>query len=461
MAISVFDIFRVGIGPSSSHTVGPMRAAGRFIEALKRRNLLEKAVRIRVDFMGSLGATGIGHSTDTAFVLGLCGFSPETVDVEKAPKIVEEIKSSHSLPLAGSRSIVFDWKKDISFSPEKICRFHTNALDVVAMGSKGELLYTRRYYSVGGGFVVAGAEGAADSVEVPASMRIVALPYRFRSMSDIIVFAERDGLSVPEIIRRNERVWRSDEEIDRELDHVWDVMKSCMELGFKHEGELPGPWHVLRRAAGMKRRLEQIDIKKEPMAVIDWVQACAFASGEENAAGGRIVTAPTNGSAGVIPAVLQYYERFIPNASRKGIRDFLLTAGAVGILFKTNGSISGAEVGCQGEVGVACSMAAAGLTAVLGGSVYQIENAAEIGIEHNLGLTCDPVAGQVQIPCIERNAMAAGQAIAASRLALCGNGKHYVSLDEAIHTMLETGRDMCNKYKETSTGGLAVCIVEC
>lgn len=461
MAISVFDIFRVGIGPSSSHTVGPMRAAVRFVKTLEHKGLIEKTARIRVEFMGSLGATGIGHSTDTAFVLGLCGYEPETVDVEAAPRIIEEIKQQKTLPLAGGRTIPFDWSRDIAFSPEKICRFHTNALDATAFGSAGEPLYTRRYYSVGGGFVVVGAEGSEDSVEVPASMRIAALPYRFRNMSDLIVFSERDGLAIPEIIRRNERVWRSDEEIDRELDHIWDVMKACMELGFKHEGELPGPWKVLRRAAAMKRRLDGIDLKKEPIAVIDWVQAYAFASGEENAAGGRIVTAPTNGSAGVIPAVLRYYERFIPGADKKGIRDFLLTAGAIGILFKTNGSISGAEVGCQGEVGVACSMAAAGLTAVLGGSAYQIENAAEIGIEHNLGLTCDPVAGQVQIPCIERNAMAAGQAIAASRLALGGNGRHYVSLDEAIHTMLETGRDMCNKYKETSTGGLAVCIVEC
>lgn len=461
MAISIFDIFRVGIGPSSSHTVGPMRAAHLFLRSLRRRGFLEKTAGLRIDFMGSLGATGIGHSTDTAFVLGLCGKDPETVDVEEAPGLVERIKSEGKLPLGGGRPVPFDWERDIAFSPEKICSFHTNALDVTALAGDGSALYSRRYYSVGGGFVVAGTEADPNIAEQPMSLTRSALPYRFRSMSDLMVFCERDGKTIPEIVRENERVWRTDEAIDRDLDHIWDVMRSCMELGFRREGELPGPWRVLRRAASMKKRLEGIDLTKEPIAVLDWVQAYAFASSEENAAGGRIVTAPTNGSAGVLPAVLRYYERFIEGADRKGIRDFLLTAGAIGILFKTNGSISGAEVGCQGEVGVACSMAAAGLTAVLGGTAYQIENAAEIGIEHNLGLTCDPVAGQVQIPCIERNAMAAGQAIAASRLALGGNGKHYVSLDEAIRTMLETGRDMCNKYKETSAGGLAVCIVEC
>lgn len=461
MAISVFDIFRVGIGPSSSHTVGPMRAARLFVNSLAQKGLLEKTARVRVEFMGSLGATGVGHSTDTAFVLGLMGREPETVDVEAASAEIARVRSGGTLLLAGKKEIPFLWSRDIAFSPEKICRFHTNALNAEAYAGDGRLLYERRYYSVGGGFVAAGVEGNPDSVEVPASFRTAALPYRFRHMSDLMVYSDRDKKSLPEIVRSYERAWRTDAEIDAGLDHIWEVMRECIERGFSRDGELPGPWHVARRAASMKRRLEQQPAGSDPLAALDWVQAFAFATGEENAAGGRIVTAPTNGSAGVLPAVLEYYSRFTPGATPEGVRDFLLTAGAIGILFKTNGSISGAEVGCQGEVGVACSMAAAGLTAVLGGTAYQIENAAEIGIEHNLGLTCDPVAGQVQIPCIERNAMAAVQAVSASRLALHGTGRHYVSLDEAIRTMLETGRDMCNKYKETSTGGLAVCIVEC
>lgn len=461
MAISVFDIFRVGIGPSSSHTVGPMRAAALFIRMLSRREMLPRVARITVDLMGSLGATGKGHSTDTAFVLGLMGLEPETLDVDAEPAILADIRDNRRLKLGGESEIGFEWDRDITFSPEKIARFHTNAIDVAALDAEGHTLLARRFYSVGGGFVVAGSEENPDIPEVPAAFNQVVLPYRYKHMVELIAFCGRDGKTIPEIVRENERVWRTDEEIDRELDHIWSVMKEAMDRDLRTEGMLPGAYKVARRAAGMKRRLEKISLTDDPLAVLDWVCSFAFAVGEENATGGRIVTAPTNGAAGVIPAVIEFYRQFVSGADQKGIRDFLLTAGAIGILFKTNASISGAEVGCQGEVGVACSMAAGGLAAVMGGNAYQIENAAEIGIEHHLGLTCDPVAGQVQIPCIERNAMAATQAIAAARLSMAGNGRHYISLDEAIQTMLETGRDMCNKYKETSTGGLAVCIVEC
>ena len=461
MAISVFDIFRVGIGPSSSHTAGPMRAAGIFVRALERRGLLGRTAGVRVEFMGSLGATGRGHSTDTAFVLGLLGVAPETADVDRLPDLLREVKERGEMLLAGKKLIPFVWDRDIRFSPEKVAKFHTNALDAVASDAEGHEIFRRRFYSVGGGFVVQGFEADPEVPEVPASFGNVVLPYRYRHMVDLIAYSGRDGLKIPEIVRANERVWRTDEEIDAALDGIWRVMKENMDRGFRREGALPGAYRVERRAAAMKRRLESGPGSADPLAVLDWACAFAFAVGEENAAGGRVVSAPTYGSAGVVPAVIEYYRRFVPGASPKGIRDFLLTAGAIGILYKTNASISGAEVGCQGEVGVACSMAAAGLAAVMGGNAYQIENAAEIGIEHHLGLTCDPVAGQVQIPCIERNAVAATQSIVAARLSLGGTGRHYISLDEAIETMKETGRDMCNKYKETSTGGLAVCVVEC
>jgi|GEM_PF-232367 len=380
MAISVFDIFRVGIGPSSSHTVGPMRAAALFIRMLSHREMLPRVARITVDLMGSLGATGKGHSTDTAFVLGLMGLEPETLDVDAEPAILADIRDNRRLKLGGESEIGFEWDRDITFSPEKIARFHTNAIDVAALDAEGHTLLARRFYSVGGGFVVAGSEENPDIPEVPAAFNQVVLPYRYKHMVELIAFCGRDGKTIPEIVRENERVWRTDEEIDRELDHIWSVMKEAMDRGLRTEGMLPGAYKVARRAAGMKRRLEKISLTDDPLAVLDWVCSFAFAVGEENATGGRIVTAPTNGAAGVIPAVIEFYRQFVSGADQKGIRDFLLTAGAIGILFKTNASISGAEVGCQGEVGVACSMAAGGLAAVMGGNAYQIENAAEIGI---------------------------------------------------------------------------------
>ncbi len=462
-SISVFDIFRVGIGPSSSHTVGPMRAAEAFIRKLEKRGLLEKAARVRIDLMGSLGATGRGHATDTAAVLGLTGETPDTVDIEASRITVARIREEKQFLLAGKKNVAFDWEKDLKFSPEKVARYHTNAMDFSVLDEAGNTLLKSRYYSTGGGFIVPGSEEDPETVEVPVqfAQEQVVLPYRYRHMADLMALAGRDGKNLPDIVRENERVWRTDEEIDAELDRIWEVMTSCMDRGQVADGVLPGAYRVARRAKAMRQRLLHTASGADPLSVLDWVCTFAFAVSEENAAGGRLVTAPTNGAAGVIPAVLEYYCRFVPGADQEGVRKFLLTAGAIGILFKTNASISGAEVGCQGEVGVACSMAAAGLTAVLGGNIYQIENAAEIGIEHHLGLTCDPVAGQVQLPCIERNAMAAVQAVAAARLSMAGNGRHYISLDQAIQTMLETGRDMSCKYKETSAGGLAVCIVEC
>ena len=436
-----------------------MRAGGMFLRWLEQKGLLGEVCGVRVELMGSLAATGIGHGTDGAVVLGLTGMEPELADPDRIPEILGEVKGRGFLRLGGQRDIGFSWDRDIAFSPRKVCRYHTNALDFRALSGDGTLLAARRYFSVGGGFVVAASEEDPEVAEEPVRFSGRALPYRFRHMSGLIALAERDGLSVADIMRCNEQVWRSGHDIDRRLDGLWKVMRASMDRGLSTTGLLPGSLRVSRRAASMKERLAG-DAGRDPLAAMDWISAYAFAVSEENAAGGRVVTSPTNGSSGVLPAVLRYYEEFVPGASTEGVRDFLLTAGAVGILFKNNASISGAEVGCQGEIGVACSMAAAGLAAVLGGTPYQVENAAEIGIEHHLGLTCDPVEGQVQIPCIERNAMSAIQAVAAARLAMAGNGRHYISFDEAVSTMLQTGRDMCSKYKETSEGGLATCILE-
>ena len=434
MSVSVFDIFRVGIGPSSSHTVGPMRAAVRFSKELIAKGLDKDTHRIWVDLMGSLGATGIGHATDTAFQLGLMGILPANVDLDAAPGILEGIKKNHKLTLASGKTIDFDPSRDIILSPEKIAIYHTNAMHIIAQDADGKVLLSRRYYSVGGGFIVESDPNDFDKVsEAKETVHTKPQPYPVTTAADLIGWCEKTGLSIPEIVRANERVW-------------WE----------------PGPLKVKRRAKQMYERLDfENRSLNDPLAVLDWVNAFAFAANEENACGGRVVTAPTNGAAGVIPAVLHYYMKFIDSADIQGVRDFLLTAGQIGILYKENASISGAEVGCQGEVGVACSMAAGGLAQVLGATPQQVENAAEIGMEHNLGMTCDPVAGQVQIPCIERNAVAAVKAVNAARLALLGDGHHYVSLDQVILTMLKTGLDMQMQYKETSRGGLAVTVVEC
>ncbi len=462
MAVSVFDLFKIGIGPSSSHTVGPMRAAGLFVQRLAREGRLDRVARVRVQLYGSLGATGRGHASDRAVLLGLAGHAPDTVDVQAIAPLIERIRGSARLPLAGGPEIAFDATRDLLLVPETTLAVHTNGMRFEAFDAAGALLDEQVYYSVGGGFVVSeqAAQDAQRQAELAPGTDVLPLP--FRSGEQLLVRAREAGGSIARVMRINERHWRSDAEIDAGLLAIWRVMQDCVARGCAADGVLPGGFKVRRRAAALHRALaERASWDQDPLAVIDWVNLYALAVNEENAAGGRVVTAPTNGAAGIVPAVLHYYWRFVPGASEEGVIDFLLTAGAIGLLYKENASISGAEVGCQGEVGVACSMAAAGLCAVMGGTPEQVENAAEIGMEHHLGLTCDPVGGLVQIPCIERNALASVKAINAARMALHGDGTHMVSLDQVIKTMRETGADMLTKYKETSRGGLAVNIVEC
>lgn len=464
MAASVFEMFKFGVGPSSSHTVGPMRAALLFVQELEKKGILNQVDRVVCELMGSLGATGRGHATDKAVLLGLAGKAPATVTGKESVEIPRVVEEEHKLALASKKDIVFDFDRDIIFSADKVCSFHTNAMDLTALDAQRTCLLCRRYYSVGGGFIVAGSERDPDVPNEPAAVaksKVQPLPYVYRNGTELLKLALDHGLSFAQIARANERVQFSDEEIDRKLDAVWDAMNDCINRGLEAEGVMPGPFEVKRRAKQLTKRLSLANFAADPLSVLDWINAWAFAVGEENACGGRVVTSPTNGAAGVIPAVLRYYRTFIQGASEEGVREFLLTAGAIGLLYKSNASISGAEVGCQGEVGVACSMAAGALAAVLGANPRQVENAAEIGMEHCLGLTCDPVAGQVQIPCIERNAVAAVKAVNAARLALAGDGSHFVSLDAVMQTMFETGRDMQSKYRETSRGGLAVNIVEC
>ena len=459
MAVSVFDLFKVGIGPSSSHTVGPMRAGVAFVNAVRERGLFERVDALKVDLMGSLAATGKGHGTDTAAQLGLMGRSPEGMNPDEVKPLIEKVRRSGTIAFGGDRPVAFDPEKDIGFHPDRVPAFHTNAMDFSAYAG-GELLYARRYYSVGGGFIVAAREDDPEQPVIPKVFKDAKVrPYDYRSGTELIELAKKHRLTIAEIVLRNECASRSEAEVFARLDELWSVMRAAVERGMRQTEVLPGPFRIARRAS--KLMFDLLRNPNDPLVVLDWVNVYAMAVAEENAAGGRVVTAPTNGAAGVVPAVIEYYLRHVIGSREEHVRTFLLTAGAVGMLYKENASISGAEVGCQGEVGVACSMAAAGLAAVLGGTVEQIENAAEIGMEHNLGLTCDPVAGQVQIPCIERNAIAAVKALNAARMALRGNGSHYVSLDQVIKTMMETGRDMQSKYKETSKGGLAVSIVEC
>lgn len=460
--ISVLSIFRVGLGPSSSHTVGPMRAGLDFVKQLAKKGLLCRVTRVSVHLMGSLAATGKGHGTDSACQLGLMGLPPETTSPDQAEASLKQVKEDLKLVLNGELLIAFDPERDISFAADEVASFHTNAVDFSAYAGE-ELLYKRRFYSIGGGFVVAGQEQhpeLPESVEKDSKSPQKEVPYPYKTARDLIGSARKKRLSIADVVMANEAFFQTKEIVNEKLDAVWGVMQASLERGLQQTAPLPGPLQVARRAKRLADELRRAT-DNDPLAVLDWVTAYAMAVSEENAAGGRVVTAPTNGAAGVIPAVIQYYLKHQPDADPIRVREFLLTAGAVGILYKENASISGAEVGCQGEVGVACSMAAAGLTAVMGGTVQQIENAAEIAMEHNLGLTCDPVAGQVQIPCIERNAIAAVKAICAARMALRGNGSHYISLDQVIRTMYETGKDMQSKYKETSQGGLAVCFVEC
>jgi L-serine dehydratase len=463
MAVSVFDLFKIGIGPSSSHTVGPMRAARLFVLRLQHDGVLAAVRRIRVEFYGSLGATGKGHGSDKAVLLGLAGHEPDTVDVEAIPGLLQVIRSGGRLPLPDGHGVAFDEKIDLRFHRRESLPFHANGMRCIAMDGAGVEIANRCYYSVGGGFVVSDEVAADGSRHKAIAPDTTALPHPFRSGDELLATTKRLRASIAEVMRRNERHWRTDEAIDAGLLRIWRVMQDCVERGCRTGGTLPGGFKVRRRAKALREALtaKPEEALRDPLQVLDWVNLYALAVNEENAAGGRVVTAPTNGAAGIVPAVLHYYTRFVPGANDQGVVDFLLTAAAIGILYKENASLSGAEVGCQGEVGVACSMAAGALAAVMGGTPEQAENAAEIGMEHHLGLTCDPVGGLVQIPCIERNAIASVKAINAARMALRGDGSHHVSLDKVIKTMRETGADMMTKYKETARGGLAVNIVEC
>jgi len=463
MAVSAFDLFKIGIGPSSSHTVGPMRAARMFALGLQSGGLLGRVARVRCALYGSLGATGKGHGSDKAVLLGLCGHEPESVPIETIEPTIAAIQANQRLPLLGQHPIAWNHKEDLLFHRSQTLPFHANGMRLTAWAADGEVLAERTYYSVGGGFVVSrevAADGQRQKVIAPDATQ---LPIPFRTGDELLQRCREHDLSIAGVMRVNERHWRSDDEVNAGLLHIWGVMQACVERGCRNEGTLPGGFKVKRRAPQLYRDLTSQPEKAltDPLAVLDWVNLYALAVNEENAAGGRVVTAPTNGASGIVPAVLHYYRRFVPGATDAGVVDFLLTAAAIGILYKENASLSGAEVGCQGEVGVACSMAAGALCAVLGGTPEQVENAAEIGMEHHLGLTCDPVGGLVQIPCIERNAIASVKAINAARMALRGDGTHFVSLDKVIKTMRETGADMKVKYKETSRGGLAVNIVEC
>ena len=463
MAVSVFDLFKIGIGPSSSHTVGPMRAARIFSARLQHEGLIERVARVKADLYGSLGATGKGHGSDKAVLLGLHGHEPDTVDIERVPLELEAMRANKQVLLGGVHIIAFDEATDLVMHRRETLPFHANGMRFSAFDADGNEIENRVYYSVGGGFVVSDEVAADGTKQKTIAPDTTVLPYPFHSGDDLLKLTAEHGISIAELMRRNERHWRSDEEVHAGLMKIWQVMQDCVKRGCRTEGVLPGGFKVRRRAAQLFRDLtfNPEAAMRDPLMVMDWVNLYALAVNEENAAGGRVVTAPTNGAAGIVPAVLHYYTRFVQGANDRGVVDFMLTAAAIGILYKENASISGAEVGCQGEVGVACSMAAAGLAAVMGGTPEQVENAAEIGMEHHLGLTCDPVGGLVQIPCIERNAIASVKAINAARMALRGDGTHHVSLDKVIKTMRETGADMQTKYKETARGGLAVNIVEC
>ncbi|MFC4053372.1 L-serine ammonia-lyase [Actinomadura syzygii] len=457
MAISVFDLFKIGIGPSSSHTGGPMAAAHRFARGLDRDGLLEKTASVKAILYGSLGLTGKGHGSDKAVILGLEGDKPELVDVDGVDERMERVRTLGELRLFGDHEVPFVVGEHLVFERKKSLPGHPNGMRFTALDADGNELRSKVYYSVGGGFILDETATGADRIKPDDTV----LPHPFDTAADLLDRCRETGLSVSALMLENERAFgRTPDEIRAGLLELWAVMAACVERGCTREGLLPGGLKVRRRAPQLHRQLTA-EKPGDPLHAMDWVTLYALAVNEENAAGGRIVTAPTNGAAGIIPAVLHYYARFVPGCDDDGIVRFLLTAAAIGVLFKQNASISGAEVGCQGEVGSACSMAAAGLTEVLGGTPEQVENAAEIGIEHNLGLTCDPVGGLVQVPCIERNAVGAIKAISAARISLRGDGRHFVSLDKAIATMRDTGRDMLDKYKETSRGGLAVNVIEC
>ena len=450
-AISIFDIFKIGVGPSSSHTVGPMKAARQFALGLAKTR--HQVARIQVTLHGSLAYTGKGHGTDSAVMLGLMGCQPDTLDPDDVEGMLRAVHESTRITVLGLDEIEFAPNDDLVFEYGQELPRHTNGMRFAALDADGNILLSEDYYSLGGGFVARGDEPEQSNQEGEP-------PYPFTSGAELLELAEKNSLTIAELISRNEQQWRSGDEVTERLMKIWSVMQSCVARGLRTEGVLPGPLAVTRRAPKLLKVIQQRS-EQDGMDIMDWVSIFAIAVNEENAAGGRVVTSPTNGAAGIIPAALHYYEKFVADASDEGIRRFLLVAGAIGTLYKINASISGAEMGCQREVGVACSMAAAGLVAALGGSNSQVENAAEIGMEHNLGLTCDPVGGLVQIPCIERNAMGAVKAINAARLAMQGDGSHKVTLDQVISTMRQTGLDMATIYKETSEGGLAVNVPEC
>ncbi|MBS3803530.1 MAG: L-serine ammonia-lyase [Oleiphilaceae bacterium] len=459
MSISVFDLFKIGIGPSSSHTVGPMRAAWEFTQVLCNQGMLEQVGRLEIHLFGSLSATGLGHGTDKAILMGLMGEQPQTIDPAIIGPAMEQMAETQTLPLNGHIAVSFDPGRDIYWHQENLPH-HPNAMQILVWSDKEEL-YRNTYYSVGGGFVIDEAQSAQGDFDIDSTP----LPYEFNTAAQLLALCQTQGMSISTLMMENEKAWREESEIRSQLLEIWQVMKTCVLNGLAKDGMLPGELRVRRRSAAWHLRLLNREASTSVIAstgsAMDWLNLFALAVNEENAAGGRMVTAPTNGAAGIIPAVLHYYMQFQPGASESDVVDFMLAAAAVGILCKKNASISGAEVGCQGEVGSACAMAAAGLAEVLGGTPAQVENAAEIGLEHNLGLTCDPIGGLVQVPCIERNAIASVKAVNAAHMALAGDGEHVVSLDKVIRTMRETGRDMHDKYKETSRGGLAVNIVEC
>jgi L-serine dehydratase len=459
MPISAFDLFKIGIGPSSSHTVGPMRAARQFAQGLADGGVLDRVTAVRVELFGSLGATGKGHGSDKAVLLGLEGEAPDLIDPATIPARMARIRDEKALSLLGTHRIAFDVARDLVFHRRRSLPFHPNGMGYTATVGDGAEIIHRIYYSVGGGFVVNEEGVGADRIKVDDTP--VAHP--FGSGDDLLRITAAKKISISRLMLDNETAWRSEADVRAGLLHIWDVMQRCVQAGCHAHGVLPGGMKVKRRAADLYHALSSAPEAglRDPLTALDWVNLYALAVNEENAAGGRVVTAPTNGAAGIIPAVLHYYHRFVPGANDDGVVRFLLTAAAIGILYKENASISGAEVGCQGEVGVACSMAAGALAEVMGGTPEQVENAAEIGMEHNLGLTCDPVGGLVQVPCIERNAMGSVKAINAARMALRGDGTHFVSLDKVIKTMRDTGRDMMTKYKETARGGLAVNVIEC
>ncbi|MFY8273281.1 L-serine ammonia-lyase [Pseudoalteromonas sp. SSDWG2] len=457
--ISAFDMFSIGIGPSSSHTVGPMRASRLFVQALEEQDKLQEVTEVKVELFGSLGQTGVGHGSGKAVILGLAGYDPETVDADAVPDILAQIEQEQIIHLDKKHPVKFPKQGAIVFHRRKTLPKHSNAMELIAFNGK-EKVASQVYYSIGGGFIVTDEEFDNEKQAALDIREQNPAPYPFDSAQELLDLCKESGLSVSSLMMANEKTLRSEQAIRDELFHIWEVMKACTERGMRTEGILPGGLKVRRRAPSLYLKLN-VENNNDPLRAMDWVDLFALAVNEENAAGGRVVTAPTNGAAGILPAVLMYYHTFIKEVDQEIATRYLLTAAAIGILYKKNASISGAEVGCQGEVGVACSMAAGALTEIMGGNATQVENAAEIGMEHNLGLTCDPVGGLVQVPCIERNAMGAVKAINASRLAMRGTGEQKVSLDKVIKTMWDTGNDMKTKYKETARGGLAVNIIEC